>query len=131
MDDQIAVGEFAEIDLGSMTLGAAQPQKPSRMNCESSEQLGSGKDDQVSCRKTKSTRERAFHKVQTFNSASHDFAEPLDLAFSLKINFDPGVVRAPFFQALDELCTFCLGEHEIAGTKLSNLAILKRAAEVL
>ena len=62
--------------------------------------------------------------------ACHDFAEPLDLAFSLKINYDPGVVRAPFFQALDELRAFCLGEHEIAGAKLSNLAILKRAAEI-
>ena len=39
-------------------------------------------------------------------------------------------VRAPFFQALDELRAFCLGEHEIAGAKLSDLAILKRAAEI-
>ena len=60
----------------------------------------------------------------------HDFAEPLDLAFGLKINCDSGVVRAPFFQALDKLRAFCLGEHQIAGAKLSNLTILKRAAEI-
>src|SRR6516162_3063922 len=65
-----------------------------------------------------------------FDGACHDFAEPLDLAFGLKINYDPRVVRAPFFQALDELRALCLGEHEIAGAKLPNLAVLKRAAEI-
>ena len=65
-----------------------------------------------------------------FDSACHDFAEPLDLAFSLKINYDPRVVRPPFFQALDELGAFCLGEHQVASAKLSNHTILKRAAEI-
>src|SRR5262245_26887293 len=103
MDDQIAFTEFAKIDLGSMTLGSSKPQEPSRMNCESPEQLWSGKNDEISCWKTKSARQRALHKVQGFNRAAHNFAEPLDLAFGLKINYDPGVVGAPFFQALDEL----------------------------
>src|SRR5215469_2155856 len=100
------------------------------MHCESPEQLRSRKDDETSCGKTESARERPLRKVQTFNRAAHNFAEPLDLAFSLKIDYDPGVARAPFFQSLDKLGAFCLGEHEIARAKLSNLAILKSAAEI-
>ena len=130
MDDQIAFGEFAEIDLCAVTFGATQPQKPSRMDCESSEQLCSRENDQISGGETKSARERALDEIDAFDGAYHNFAEPLDLAFSLKINYDPGVVRAPFFQALDELCAFSFGEHQIAGAKLSKLAILKRAAEI-
>ena len=130
MDDQIAFSEFAEIDLGAVTFGTTQPQKPSRMDCESSEQLRSRENDQIGRRKTKSARERALDEIDPLNRPRHNFAEPLDLAFSLKINYDPGVVRTPFFQALDELRAFCLGEHQIAGAKLSNLAILKRAAEI-
>ena len=130
MDDQIAFSEFAEIDLGAVTFGASKPQKPSRMDCESSEQLCGRENDEIGRRKTESARERALDEIDAFDGACHDFAEPLDLAFSLKINCDSGVVRAPFFQALDKLRAFCLGEHQIAGAKLSNLAILKRAAEI-
>src|SRR6476646_3864342 len=111
MDDEIAFSEFAEIDLGAVTFGTTQPQKPSRMDCESSEQLRSRKDDEVSRRETESARKRALNEIDAFDGACHDFAEPLDLAFSLKINYDPGVVHAPFFQALDKLRAFCLGEH--------------------
>src|SRR4029077_2951470 len=111
--------------------GASKPQKPSRVDCESSEQLRGRKDDEVSRWETESARKRSLDEIDAFDGACHNFAEPLDLAFSLKINYDPGVVRAPFFQALDELCAFCLGEHEIAGTKLSNLAICKCAREIL
>ena len=100
------------------------------MDSESSEQLRSRKDDEIGCRKTESARKRPLDEIDPLNRPLHDFAEPLDLAFGLKINCDSGVVRAPFFQAPDELCAFCLGEHEIAGAKLSNLTILKRAAEI-
>jgi hypothetical protein len=130
MDDQIAFSQFAEIDLDAVTFGTTQPQKPSRMHCESSEQLRSRENDKTCRRKTEAARERSLYKVEIIDSADHDFAEPLDLAFSLKINYDPSIVGAPFFQALNELRTFGLGEHEIAGAKLSNLAILKRAAEI-
>ena len=130
MDDQIAFSEFAEIDLGAVTFGTTQPQKPSRMDCESSEQLRSRENNEIGRRKTESARERTLDEIDPFNRPLHNFAESLDLAFSLKINYDPGVVRTPFFQALDELRAFCLGEHQIAGAKLSNLAILKRAAEI-
>ena len=111
VDDQIAFSEFAEIDLGAVTFGASKPQKPSRVDCESSEQLCCGENDEISRWKTKSARERALDEIDPFYGACHDFAEPLDLAFSLKINYDPGVVRAPFFQTPDELRAFCLGEH--------------------
>ena len=111
MDDQIAFSEFAEIDLGAVTFGTSQPQKPSRMDCESSEQLCGRENDEIGRRKTKSACERALDEIDAFNCACHDFAEPLDLAFGLKINCDSGVVRAPFFQALDKLRAFCLGEH--------------------
>src|SRR6516225_5654816 len=130
VDNQIVFGEFAEIDLGAVTFGTSKPQKPSRMDCESSEQLRSRENDEIDCRKTKSARQRALDEIDAFDCACHDFAKPLDLAFSLEINCDPCVVRAPFFQALHELCAFCFGEHEIAGAKLSNVAILKRAAEI-
>src|SRR5215831_10455960 len=130
MDDQIAFSEFTEIDLGAVTFGAAKPQEPSWVDCESSEQLCGGKDDEIGRWKTKSARKRTLDEIDPFDGACHNFAEPLDLAFSLKINYDPGVIGAPFFQALDELRPFCLGEHEIAGTKLSNLAILKRAPKI-
>src|SRR5438094_2499328 len=120
MDDEIAFSEFAEIDLGAVTFGTTQPQKPSRMDCESSEQLRSRENDQVGRRKTESARERALDEIDAFNCAGHDFAESLGLAFGLKINYDPGVAGVPFFQALAELRAFCLGEHEIAGAKLSN-----------
>ena len=110
MDDQIAFSEFAEIDLGAVTFGTTQPQKPSRVDCESSEQLRSRENDQIGRRKTESARERALDEIDPLNCPRHNFAEPLDLAFSLKINYNPGVIRAPFFQALDELCAFCFGE---------------------
>ena len=99
MDDQIAFGEFAEIDLGTMTFGTSKPQKPSRMDCKSSEQFRGRKDDEIGRRKTKSARKRALYEIDPFNRALHDFAKPLDLAFSLKIDCDSGIVRAPFFQA--------------------------------
>lgn len=63
MDDKIAFSEFAEIDLGAVTFHATQPQNPSRMNCESSEQLRSRKDYEISCRKTKSARKRALDEI--------------------------------------------------------------------
>jgi len=130
MDDEIAFSEFAEIDLGAVTFGASQPQEPSRMDCETSEQFGGRENDELGRWKTKSARERTLHEIDSLNRPLHDFAEPLDLTFSLKINYDPVVVRAPFFQALDKLPAFGLGEHEITGAKLSNLAILKCAAEI-
>ena len=130
MDDQIAFRELAEIDLGAMAFCASQPPKPARMDCESSEQFCSREHNEIGRGKTKSARERSFDKVQALHRAAHDFAETFDLAFGLKINENPGVVSAPFIQPLDELCAFCLGEHEIAGTKLPDLAILERAAEV-
>src|SRR5262249_43502113 len=113
-----------------MALCASKPQKPARMDCESSEQFGSREHNELSRRITKSTPKCALHKVQAIDRTAHDLAEPLDLAFRLKVNEDPRVVRAPFFQAGDELRAFRLGEHEIAGAKLADLAILKRAAEV-
>src|SRR5206468_2915196 len=61
---------------------------------------------------------------------SHNFTKALNLALGLKINDDSRLLRAPFFQALDKLRAFRLGEHEIAGRKLSNAAILERAAEI-
>ena len=131
VDNQIALGEFAEIDLGAMTFGAPKPQKPSGMNCESSEQFSSRQHHEVCRRETKSPRKRALDKIDPFHCSRHDFAEPLDLTFSLKVNDDSGIVRAPFLQALDELRAFCLGKHEIASAKLSNIAVLKRAAEIL
>ena len=131
VDNQIAFGEFAEVDLGAMTFGASKPQKPSGVNCESSEQFGSREHHEVGRRETKSPRERALDKIDPFHRSRHDFAEPLDLAFSLKVNDDSGIVRAPFLQALDELRAFCLGKHEIASAKLSNIAVLKRVAEIL
>ena len=130
MDDQIAFSEFAEIDLGAVTFGASKPQESSRVDCESSEQLRSRENDEIGRWKTESARKRALDEIDSLNCPLHNFAEPLDLAFSLKINCDSGVVRAPFFQALDELRAFCLGEHQIAGAKLSNLTVLKRAAEI-
>ena len=118
MDDQIAFVEFAEIDLGAVTLGATQLQTPARMDCESSKQFRSRENDEIGRRENK-IRARAClrRNRRPSNGACHDFAEALDLAFSLKINDDSRVVRAPFFQALDELRAFRLGEHEIAGAQ--------------
>src|SRR5262249_42008876 len=116
--------------LGAMAFCASQTQEPARMDCESSEQFRSREHNEISRRKTKPARERALDEVQPHHHAAHDFPETFDLAFSLKINEDPGVVGPPFLQSLDELCAFCLRKHEIAGAKLSDLAILKCAAEV-
>src|SRR5439155_12119028 len=129
--NQIVFAEFAEINLGAMTFGASKPQKPSGVNCESSEQFGSRQHHEVGPRETKSPGKRTLDKINTLYRPRHDFAEPLDLAFSLKINDDSGIVRAPFPQALDELRAFCLGKHEIASAKLSNITVVKRAAEIL
>ena len=62
MDDQIAFSEFAEIDLGAVTFGASKPQEPSRMDCESSEQLGGRENDEIGRWKTKSARERTLRR---------------------------------------------------------------------
>ena len=69
MDDEIAFGEFAEIDLGAVTFGTSKPQKPSRMDCESSEQLRSRENDQIGRRKTKSARKRTLYEIDPFNGA--------------------------------------------------------------
>src|SRR3981189_1129201 len=130
MDDEIVFSEFAAIDLGAVTFGTSKTQEPSRVDCESSEQLGGRENDEIGRWKTKSARERALDEIDSLNHPLHNFAEPLDLAFSLKINYDPGVGRTPFFQALDKLRAFGLGEHQITSAKLSNLAILKRTAEI-
>src|SRR5262245_23704723 len=108
MDDKIAFSKFAEIDLGAVTFRTTQAQKPSRMDCESSEQLRSREHNEISRRKRKSTRKCALHKIHALYCAAHDLAEALDLAFRLKVNDDPRVVRAPFFQALDKLRAFGL-----------------------
>src|SRR6516165_9756567 len=105
MDDQIVFGEFAEIDLSAVTFGASNPQKPSRMNCESSEQLRSRENDKISCRKAKSARKRALHKIQAFNRPAPAPSKASNLAFSVKINYAPPVVCAPFLQALGNLCS--------------------------
>src|SRR6516162_11770814 len=63
VDDQITFGEFAEIDLGAVTFGASNPQKPSRMNCQSSEQLRSRENNKIGRRKTESARERALDEI--------------------------------------------------------------------
>ena len=70
MDDQIAFSEFAEIDLGAVTFGTTQPQKPSRMDCESSEQLRSRENDQIGRRKTKSARERTLDEIDPSQPSS-------------------------------------------------------------
>ena len=67
MDDEIAFSEFAEIDLGAVTFGASKPQKPSRMDCESSEQLRGRENDQIGRRKTKSARERTLDEIDSLN----------------------------------------------------------------
>src|SRR6266446_2536662 len=101
MNDEIAFSEFAEIDLGAVTFGTTQPQKPSRMDGESSEQHRSGENDQIGRRKRESAREQTLDEIDPLNCPRHNFAESLDLTFSLKINYDPVIVRSPFFQALD------------------------------
>src|SRR5947208_2570263 len=53
--NQIVFAEFAEINLGAMTFGASKPQKPSGVNCESSEQFGSRQHHEVGPRETKSS----------------------------------------------------------------------------
>ena len=67
MDYQIAFSEFAEIDLGAVTFGTSKPQKPSRMDCESSEQLCGRENDQIRRRKTESARERALDEIDSLN----------------------------------------------------------------
>src|SRR5262249_46900333 len=130
MDDQIAFSEFTEIDLGAVTFGASKPQEPSWVDCKSSEQLCGGKDDDIDRWKTKSARKRTLDEIDPFDCPCHNFADPRHPAFSLRIHYYSSVIVATCLQALDELRPFCLREHEIAGTKLSNLAILKRAAEI-
>ena len=67
MDDQIAFSEFAEIDLGAVTFGASKPQKSSRVDCESSEQLCGRENDEIRRWKTESARERALDEIDSFN----------------------------------------------------------------
>src|SRR6476646_6810873 len=97
VDDQSGCSEFAEIYLGPVTFCASKPQESSRVDCESSEQLRGRENDEIGRLKTESARQRAFDEIDPVNSPLHHFAEPLDLAFSLKINCDSRAVRAPFF----------------------------------
>ena len=96
-----------------------------------SEQLAGRENNKISCRKTEPARKRSLHEINPLKRACHDFAESLDLAFGLKINDDPGIVRAPLLQTLDELRAFGLRQHEIARAKLSDLTIYKCAREIL
>src|SRR5438105_9479954 len=104
---------------------------PARMDRKSPKQFCGREDDEIGCGETKAVPERSFDKIDAFNCACHNFAKALNLAFGLKINDDSRVVRPPFFQAFDKLRAFCLGEHEIPGRKLADIAIFERAAEIL
>ena len=96
MDDQIAFCELPEIDLDAMAFCASQSQQPTRMDCKSSKQFRSREHNEIGRGKTKSARERPLDEVHAVHRAAHDFSETFDLAFSLKINEDPGIVGAPF-----------------------------------
>jgi hypothetical protein len=67
------------------------------MDCESSKQFGSRKDDEIGCGKTKSARECSLDKIEVLDGAHHDLPKAFNLALGLKINDDPRFVRTPFF----------------------------------
>src|SRR4029077_14047520 len=69
MDHQIAFSEFAEIDLGAVTFGTSQSQKPSRMDCKPSEELCGRENDQIRRRKAESASERALDEIDAFYGA--------------------------------------------------------------
>ena len=103
---------------------------PACMGCKSAKQFSGREDDDIGCRETKAARECSLDKIDALDRASHDFAKALDFALRLKIDDDSRVVCAPFFQAIEKLRPFSLCQHEIAGCKLSHLAILECAAEI-
>src|SRR3981081_1998758 len=94
MNDVVALGQFAEIDLRAMAFGASQAS--SGVCGKSTEQFRGVKNDEVSGGKTKAARERTFDKIDIIQGyTADDFAETLDLALSLKINDDERHVLPP------------------------------------
>src|SRR5947209_7351077 len=131
MNDQVALGQFTEIDLRAMPFDP--PQTPPRMRGKTPEQLGGRQNDQVRRRKTKATRQGAFDEVNICERAfsAHQLAEALDFAFGLKVDDDPSLTGSPLREPSEKLRAFGFGYDQVAHCKFAQLTILKCAAEIL
>ncbi len=77
-------------------------------------------------------RESSFEKIDIIQGLlfAHDLAKTLDLAFSLEVDDDLCVLRAPLLQARGKLRAFSFDEYEITDRELADFTILERAAKI-
>src|SRR5947207_4120348 len=111
----------------------ASLQPADSMGSEAAEKFRRREHDQVCFGKTKSTCEGPFDQIDLIERCiffSDDFAKPLDLAFRLKIDDYPGVFCLPFSEAIDELRSLGLRQHEVSDGKLADAAILECALKI-
>ena len=78
-------------------------------------------------------RESSFEKIDIIQCLffAHDFAKTLDFAFSLEVDDDPVLVRAPLLQTRGKLRAFGFDEYEITNRELADFTILERPAKIL
>ena len=135
MHDEIAFGQFAEIDLravASMLLRALEAS--TAVSRGAAEQFGGGQNDQLAGRESEAARERSFRELNAVERAirtGHEFAEALDFAFGLRVDHDARAARSPFIQAGGELAALRFRNHEIAHRELADVRVEKGAVVVL
>src|ERR1043166_8030862 len=131
MNDEIALVQLAKIDLSAIAAELLGPlETATAMRRVTAEQLRARQDDQFSVRKNETARQSSFKKLDVGDRVAHDFAEPLDLAFRLKIDDDPKVGGSPVPQACGELCALRFDQHEIADREVADVATIERAAKI-
>src|SRR6266404_1820714 len=132
MHDEVAFVQLAEIDLGAVAallfraLQAAPP-----VGRVTTEQFRAGKNDELPIGKNKSAWQRSFEQLDPGDRLSHDFAEPLDLAFGLEVDDDAELGGAPIPQARGGLRALRLDQHEIADSEIADVALVERATKIL
>src|SRR3954454_4770717 len=123
MNDEIALVEFAEIDLRAVGAELLCALYSAPAVCRvAADQFGRRKDHQPGCREGEPARECAFGELDSVQRAirrSHDFPEAFDLAFGLEVDDDAVAVPLPVLKTRRKLRALCFGEHEIAGGKLA------------
>src|ERR1043165_4678847 len=103
-----------------------------RVRRKTTEQFGRRQNDEISYGEAKSMTQRPENELDILQRCGmDDFAESFDFALGLKINENQRVFRAPILEPFDELIAFGLGQDEITDRKFTDVAILKRAVEVL
>src|SRR5882724_1978928 len=77
-------------------------------------------------------RQSSFKKIDIIQRLpfAHDLEKTLDFVFSLEVDDDLCLLRAPLLQSRGKLRAFGFDEYEITDRELADFTILERAAKI-